>query len=49
MPYSTVQQPGTAGLCSDALLQRKMSQDERETQDMRDETEAVVYGEEVGK
>lgn len=43
MPYGPVWLPETAGLCSDAPLQRKMSQHEEETQDMRDETEAVVY------
>lgn len=44
MPYSTVEQPETAGLCSDALYREKL-----ETQDMPDENEAVVYGEEVEK
>lgn len=41
--------PETAGLYSDVLLWRKMSQVEGETQDMKDETEVMVYGEEVEK
>lgn len=41
--------PETAGLCSEALLQRKMSRGEGETQDVRDETDVMVYGEEVEK
>lgn len=41
--------PETAGLCSEArFTERKMSQGEG-TQGVRDETEAVVYGEEVEK
>jgi len=47
MPCSPVQPPETFGLCSDTLLQRKRSQHEGETQDMRDWTKAVVFGKDV--